>query len=295
MNLKMKTKRCLVGLGFVSPFIIGLFLIFIPSFIKATIFSFFDIIMKKDGYELVNVGIKYYQKALTGNAWFTQELIETVWQMLLNVPLIIAFSFFVSCLVNRKFKGRAFVRMVLFLPVIVSTGVILKVDTTFSGMSEVVQDSEMMNAIASFNIVDMFLKIGLPESIAAYISEAMARIYEIITQSGVQILVLLAALQTISPSLYEASTMEGATAWENFWKVTFPMLSPYLLTCAVYTIIDSLSSYTSPVLSVITDTAQGTNANLSYSIAMSFIFFGVALVILAIFGLIFSRKVFYNN
>lgn len=295
MRLKMKTKRSLVGVGFVAPFIIGLLLIFLPSFIKATVFSFSDIIMKKNGYELVSVGIKYYEKAIKGNAWFLQELIDTIWQMLINVPLIIAFSFFVSCLINREFKGRAFVRMVLFLPVIVSTGVILKVDTVFSGMSDAVQDSEMMNAIASFDIIDMFLKIGLPETIATYISEAMARIYEIITQSGVQILVLLAALQTISPSLYEASTMEGATSWENFWKVTFPMLSPYLLTCAVYTIIDSLSSYSSPVLEVITDTAQGTNANLSYSIAMSFIFFGIALVILAVFSLIFSRKVFYNN
>lgn len=295
MKIKMKTKRSLVGITFVLPFIIGLLLIFIPSFIRAGLFSFSDIIMKKNGYEMVFVGIKYYRKSFSENAWFVEKLIQTFWQMLINVPLIIAFSFFVSCLINRKFKGRALVRMILFLPVIISTGVILKVDTSFSGMNEAVQDSEMMSAIASFDIVDIFLKIGLPETVADYISEAMTRIYEIITQSGVQILVLLAALQTIPPSLYEVSAMEGATSWESFWKVTFPMLSPYLLTCAVYSIIDSLSSYNSPVLEVITQTSQGTNANLSYGIAMSFIFFGVSLAVLALFGMLFSRKVFYNN
>ena len=88
--------------------------------------------------------------------------------------------------------------------------------------------------------------------------------------SRVQILIFLAALQTISPSIYEAATMDGATAWEKFWKVTFPMLSPYILTNTVYTLIELISSDRSPVLSTIVKTAQN-NINYSLSTAMAFL------------------------
>jgi len=226
--------------------------------------------------------------------WFVQELVATIWQMIINVPLIIAFSCLMAGMINQNFKGRTFVRAVLFLPVIISAGVVLKVDTSGSVMG-ISQSGEIADAVASMDIANLFLKIGFPEQFVTEISEIIDRIYEVITQSGVQILVLLAALQTMSPSLYEASSMEGATPWENFWKITFPMLSPYMLTCAVYTIIDSLASYNSPIMRVITETAQGSNANMSYSIAMAFIFFGVSSAILAAFVVLISRVVFYYD
>lgn len=293
-RMTMKNKRAVVGLLFIAPFIIGLLIIFIPSLVKAILFSFSDIIIRGNGYVLENVGLKYYKDAFVDNAWFVQELVATIWQMIINVPLIIAFSCLMAGMINQNFKGRTFVRAVLFLPVIISAGVVLKVDTSGSVMG-ISQSGEIADAVASMDIANLFLKIGFPEQFVTEISEIIDRIYEVITQSGVQILVLLAALQTMSSSLYEASSMEGATPWENFWKITFPMLSPYMLTCAVYTIIDSLASYNSPIMRVITETAQGSNANMSYSIAMAFIFFGVSSAILAAFVVMISRVVFYYD
>jgi len=293
-RMTMKNKRAVVGLLFIAPFIIGLLIIFIPSLVKAILFSFSDIIIRGNGYVLEDVGLKYYKDAFIDNAWFVQELVATIWQMIINVPLIIAFSCLMAGMINQNFKGRTFVRAVLFLPVIISAGVVLKVDTSGSVMG-ISQSGEIADAVASMDIANLFLKIGFPEQFVTEISEIIDRIYEVITQSGVQILVLLAALQTMSPSLYEASSMEGATPWENFWKITFPMLSPYMLTCAVYTIIDSLASYNSPIMRVITETAQGSNANMSYSIAMAFIFFGVSSAILAAFVVLISRVVFYYD
>ena len=149
-------------------------------------------------------------------------------------------------------------------------------------------------SVSTVDLSNLLISIGLPTAIIGYLSQAVSHLYEVINSSGVQILIFLAALQTISPSIYEAATMDGATAWEKFWKVTFPMLSPYILTNTVYTLIDLLSSDRSTVLSVIIQTAQG-NLNYSLSTAMAFIFFAVVIVILGVFVGLISRLVFYYD
>ena len=292
MKISMKQKKALAGLGFVSPLVIGLLIIFIPSIVKALIFSVSNININSLGYTLENVGVTHFKNALQDNPLFVQELVASIWNMVLNVPLIIAFSFFMAGILNQNFHGRTFIRAILFLPVIVSAGVIVKLDD-LDLIAGIVQSGQVAEAVASIDITKMFLTVGIPPQFVTYIAEAVSRIYQVITDAGVQILIFLAALQTIPISLYEASTIEGATSWENFWKITFPMLSPYILTNAVYSVIDSLASYKSPVMQVITDMAQGSNSNMPYSIAMAFLFFATVVVILVLFVFLISRVVFY--
>ena len=104
----------------------------------------------------------------------------------------------------------------------------------------------------------------------------------------------VAALTSIDPTLYEAADIDGATGWAKFWKVTFPMLSPYILTNTVYTLIDLITSDRSTVLATIVNTAQS-NINYSLSTAMAFLFFGVVVIILAAFVFVISRIVFYYD
>lgn len=293
MRITMRQKKALVGLGFVSPLIIGLALILIPSLIRAVIFSLNEINIRAGGYTLDYVGLQFYNYAFKKDPWYVRELVATITNMLVNVPLIIAFSFFISSILNQQFRGRTFVRGVLFLPVIITAGVISKLDDleVITGLS---QSGSVVEAITSIDLTNTLLLVGVPPQFVTYVTDVISRIYQVITDSGVQILVFLAALQTIPPSLFEASTIEGATGWENFWKITFPMLSPYILTNAVYSIIDSLGSYKSPVMQVI-NYYGSTKSELSYSIAMAFIFFSAAALILALFVFLISRIVFYYD
>jgi len=146
--------------------------------------------------------------------------------------------------------------------------------------------------LQSIELKVMLMDVGVSETIVNYLTSAVDRIYEIITQSGVQILIFLAGLQSISPSLYEASKIEGATGYEAFWKITFPMVSPLILTNLVYTIIDSFMN--NAITQMINTTAFQT-LDFGLSSAMSWIYFGLIAVILAVSTYIVSRRVFYHD
>lgn len=300
MKLKYRTRRALAGYAFISPFIVGFLCLFAYAVVMAIVYSFNKIVITPTGYELQGVGWKYYLDALTVHTWYNRTLVTSVTNMLTNVPMILIFSFFISCLLNQKFKGRTAARAIFFLPVILSAGVIVKIDNMDLVNSAVLHGTAQEGTMASqvsgmFDISGALMGFGFPTQVVTFIQTTISNIYGIITDSGVQILVFLAALQSIPSSLYEASSIEGATAWENFWKITFPMLSPYILTNVVYSIVDYFSSYKNGVISVIMYTAQSGEKDLSYSMAMAVIYFAVVSVILAIVIGFLSRLVYYED
>lgn len=136
------------------------------------------------------------------------------------------------------------------------------------------------------------LQAGVSETIVNYLTGAVDRIYEIVSQSGVQILIFLAGIQTISPQLYEASKMEGATGYEAFWKITFPMVSPLILVNMIYTIIDSFSRNE---LTDLIKTTGFVQFDFGLSSAMAWIYFLAISIILLISTYFVSRKVFYHE
>lgn len=292
-RITLAKQKSIAGFAFISPFLIGIILVFIPSLIKAFSFSINELKISPSGYSLQFAGLEFYKEALFEHASYSKQLIESVVDMLVNIPLVIIFSFFISNILNMNFKGRAAVRSILFLPVIVSSGVIITLNSV-AIVNGVMTSGSGGESISTVDLSNLLVTLGLPTGIISYLSQAVSHLYEVINSSGVQILIFLAALQTISPSIYEAATMDGATAWEKFWKVTFPMLSPYILTNTVYTLIDLITSDRSTVLSTIVSTAQ-TNINYSLSTAMAFLFFGVVVIILVAFVLVISRIVFYYD
>ena len=292
-RLTLAKQRSIAGLAFISPFLIGIALVFIPSLVKAFSFSINELKISPSGYSLQFAGLEFYKEALLEHATYPKQLIESVVNMLINIPLVIIFSFFISNILNMSFKGRAIVRSILFLPVIVSSGVIITLNSV-AVVNGVLTSGSGGESISTVDLSNLLVTLGLPTGIISYLYQAVTHLYEVINSSGVQILIFLAALQTISPSIYEAATMDGATSWEKFWKVTFPMLSPYILTNTVYTLIDLITSDRSTVLATIVNTAQS-NINYSLSTAMAFLFFGVVVIILAAFVFVISRIVFYYD
>lgn len=297
-QLSLEQKKAWTGVLFATPLIIGLILLFILPLVQSLRYSFSSIQLTEGGFAVVYKGIGNYASLFTTNPDYPRKLTESVVNMVVNVPIIIIFSLFAAMLLNQKFRGRAFARAVFFLPVILTSSAIAGISISFfvggmtmggaGGGAGAGQESIMK----SVELKKMLLDSGLAPSIVGYLTGAVDRIYDIISASGVQILIFLAGLQSISTSLYEASKIEGATGYEIFWKVTFPMMTPLILTNVVYSIIDSFS------MSAVNDLINQAAFSLfdfGLSAAMSWVFFLVVAVILSVSVGLISRKVFYYD
>jgi ABC-type sugar transport system permease subunit len=293
-GLNLNRKRAMMGYLFVLPFIIGLITFFLVPLIQSFIFSINKLEVVEGGYNLLPVGLSNYNRALRVHATYARDLVESVLYMLTNVPLIIIFSFFAANLLNQKFKGRSLARAIFFLPVILTSGVMLVIDSVDLLQSSLgmTQTDGQEGAFRAVELARLLLRSRLSPTFIDYIISAVDRIYEIVSASGVQILVFLAGLQSISPSLFEASNIEGATGWENFWKITFPMVSPLILVNTVYSIIDSLTNSSNVVMGMIRDTAFASN-DYGLSSAMAWLYFLAILVIVGIVVKLVSKVVFY--
>lgn len=293
-GLNLNRKRAMIGYLFVLPFIIGLITFFLVPLIQSFIFSINKLEVVEGGYNLLPVGLSNYNRALRVHATYARDLVESVLYMLTNVPLIIIFSFFAANLLNQKFKGRSLARAIFFLPVILTSGVMLVIDSgdLLQSSLGMTQTDGQEGAFRAVELARLLLRSRLSPTFIDYIMSAVDRIYEIVSASGVQILVFLAGLQSISPSLFEASNIEGATGWENFWKITFPMVSPLILVNTVYSIIDSLTNSSNVVMGMIRDTAFASN-DFGLSSAMAWLYFLAILVIVGIVVKLVSKVVFY--
>lgn len=295
-KLTIEQKRGLMGFMFVMPWLIGFLFLFAVPLIDSFRYSMSDLKID-NGLTLTYQGLKNYQVALLENAVFNRALTEAVLDMVINVPLILFFSLFTAVLLNQKFRGRALARAIFFLPVILASGVISNLETN-SFMTQIMQsvtkggEDTGFNLLQSFELERLLIESGLNLTVVQYLTGAVDRIYEIISDSGVQILIFLAGLQSISPSLYEASKIEGATGYEAFWKITFPMVTPLILTNTVYSIIDSFTN--NQTTQIINDIAF-TQLNFGLSAAMSWLYLSVVAVILFICAALISKKVFYYD
>ena len=302
MKLKKKMtlsrKRSLVGLLFIAPWLIG-FLSYYANGLINTVAMAFSVVQKNENGGFTNVfcGIENFVYAFKKDAAFNQILTASIWDILIDVPLIIFFSLFLAIILNGKFKGRTIFRAILFLPVIMGAGVIVEtIDAAqaavsggldaVSGSMAIVQETGMTQ------ILKAFVEFGVPEELITYLSQAVERIFTVVRASGVQTIIFIAALQSISGSLYEVAKMEGATAYETFWKVTMPMVSPMILTNVVYTIV---ASFTNSEIIEKAEEMAFKSFNYGLSSAMSLISTVVVCGLLLIIGWLISKKVFYYN
>lgn len=296
IKLTLNRKRSLLGIAFIAPWLLGFIFLFATPLIQSIRFSLSKLVVAPGGYELQFRGWSNFSDALFVDANFNRILTQSISEMALNVPMILFFSLFSATLLNQKYRGRVLARAIFFLPVILASNAVAAAES--SGLINLMGDASVVNEMGEttsvYNISSMVMmlrEVGLPLSFIDYIIEAVMRIYDIITSSGVQILIFLAALQSVPGTMYEVAKMEGATAYESFWKITFPMVSPLILTNVIYTIIDSFTG--SEVTDLIYTTAFKTQ-NFGLSSAMSWIYTIVVSVILIIIGVVLSKRVHYN-
>lgn len=297
-SISLDKKRGMVGYLFILPWIVGFLLLLAYPFLQSIRLSFSRVEVTPGGYDLLGVGSTNYSEMLFVHANYVRIVTESLLDTIANVPLILIFSLFAASLVQHEFRGRTLTRAIFFLPVILGSGVVLRLqeaDWMNQIMQAAIRESDLDGlGLQSVNLRTLLLQSGLNQTFVTYITDAVDRIFEIISASGVQILVFLAGLQSISPSLYEAAKMEGATGWEMFWKVTFPVLSPLILANSVYTIIDSFTRHDNETMELVRDVAFA-RSNYGLSAAMAWGYFILIAIVLAVIFFIGSRSVFYQE
>ena len=296
-RLTLSRKKAMMGMLFILPWFIGFTFLFASPLLQSLRYSFSRLKVEASGLSFEWLGLANYMEAFTVHPTFNRILYNSVVDMVVNVPLIIFFSLFIATVLNQKFVGRSIARAIFFLPVIVTTGVISSLDWA-DFMGQAAQGAALgeaggaLSALQNFQLELLLVQMGMPSSFVGYLADAVSRIYEIISASGVQIIIFLAGLQSISPQQYEASRMEGATAYDNFWKITFPQMTPLILTNTIYSIIDSFLN--SPMSNLLQDTSFKLY-NFGLSAAMSWVYFLIILLILGLFTMLISRRVFYYD
>jgi len=288
-------QKALWGSLYVFPWLLGFVFFFAVPIVLSFRYSLSRIDASAEGMSIQFVGLANYREALLVNPNFNRTLAESVTNMVVNVPLIIIFSLFLAVLLNQKFVGRALARAIFFLPVILASGIIANLESSSlvqAVMNQNASSGGPIHMLRSFELERMMLEVGVSETIVEYLTGAVDRIYQIISESGVQILIFLAGIQTISPQLYEAAKIEGATGYEAFWKITFPMVSPLILVNVIYTIIDSFSRNAMTDLII---TTGFNNFNFGLSSAMAWIYFAIIMLILLVTTYFVSRRVFYQE
>ena len=291
-------RRAITGLLFVSPWLIGFLTYYVGSLYQTMYMAFSDVSQAETGGFVSTLkGIDNFKYAFMVDADFNQILVTSVKDILIDVPLIIFFSLFLAVILNGKFKGRTLFRALLFLPVIMGSGIIVNAldaaqQTMSGGLSAMSGDMAVIKDSAMTQVLSAFVEFGIPMKLITYLSQAVERIFTVVRASGVQTIIFIAALQSISSSLYEVAKIEGATTYETFWKITFPMVSPMILTNVVYTIVASFTNS-----EIIKKAEEMAFVNFEYGIssAMSLISTIVVCTILLLLGWIISKKVFYYN
>ena len=298
-------RKARAGWVFVLPFVIGFVLVYFPILIDSIRFSFYHLKSQAGGGMILEwVGLDNYNQALFVNPNFVQTLISGLGQMAFDIPAIVIFSLFMAGLLNTKMVGRAAFRAILFVPVILSTGLIDSLDAQNSSMLGYVGgdgniddgmqgESAADQLISAADITRLFSNMKIGTGLVSYITTLVNDIYNIVNDAGVQLLIFLAGLQSISPAIYESCSIDGATAWETFWKVTFPMISPMILVNAVYTVIDSFTKADNSVMSYIQ--SYYTTKSPTVATAMAWVYFLVVVAIVAAVAGLIKTFVFYQR
>jgi len=299
-GIALSTKKGRAGYFFLLPIIIGLIFIFLPALFNSLIYSFNNVTIEFNNIAKEFVGIDNYKNAFLADATFVSTLMSALKGIFLDSTVIILFSFFMSNVLNQKFLGRGLSRTIFFLPVVLAVGIVADMEDAnemYNAMSLVEETTasggfDQMGMATFFGVQRLLNIMGLPPSMVTIIQMIITNMYDILNSSGVQILIFLSALQAINPSVFEAAKVEGATKWEEFWKITFPMLTPSLLVCVVYTVI---STFTNPIYGVM-DYIQDkgfSNGQMGYASALSWIYFIIIIVVLGIVAGIISKRVTY--
>ena len=289
-HLTIEGRKALSGRLFILPFTVGFILFFLKPALESLLFVFNDVSQKVGGFTMEFVGMKNLKYIFLTDPDFNKNLVSSMTSLLYKVPVIIIASLFFAVVLNAKFRGRTLVRAIFFLPVIIASGVVMEIINSDTFATSLISSSEGMKSTvtaSSYGLTSLLVDMGVSEKVVSYFSYISSNLYDLMWRTGIQMIIFLAALQSISPVLYEASSMEGASAWENFWMITIPMISPMILINVIYTIIDTFTDSANVVMNQINSVFA--DQQYDRAAAMSWVYFLVIGLLLALVLFISTR------
>lgn len=295
-RLSYERRKGLYGYGFIGIWMLGTIYFFLAPLIESLIYSFNETKVQPGGMEMKFIGWQNYINAFRKDQDYSLALVEMLKSTALRTPLILIFSIFIAIILNQKFRGRTFARAVFFLPVIIATGPVIDIINGNMSTGGYAGGSEQFSSMFEADLVDQLLNFlgiyNISEKLTNTINSLTTDIFNLVWNSGIQILLILSALQGISPAAKEAAQIEGATSWEFFWKVTLPHISPMILASVVYTVVDSFVDPQNGVMTIVLN--KSTNWEHGYSAAMAWAYFAIIAVCLAIIVAIINKFVYYE-
>lgn len=306
-KIPYEKKKGLYGYGFIALWAVGTLWLFVMPVITSLWYSLCSTSLEDKASALekgmTHAGVytewnnfNNFVKAFTLDANYMPKLTESLSTILPQTLVILIFSLFIAVILNQKFRGRTLARAIFFLPVLIATGPVITVingDMASQGISDASQFSTLFETDLVSELMEFIGIYNINQTFTDVIQSITSDVLNLVWNSGIQILIFLSALQTIPPSAKEAASMEGATAWEFFWKITFPYISPMILANLVYTVIDAFVSTDNVVMEYVLQ--QASNWEYGYSAALAWIYFAIIGASLGLICLIVNRFVFYEN
>ena len=284
-------RESLWGYFFIFPWLVGICVFFLSGVADSLLYSFYNLKLD-NGLQLIPLtgedalGNTVYTPLANYISVFNKELNYPVTlanfavSLVLQLPVIIAFSLIIALMLNGRIRGRGFFRTIFFLPVIIATGPVMN-QLTAQGVSSV--------PMVSQNVITSVLA-GMPEFIVTPISDLFSQLILILWNSGIQILIFLAGLQKVPTAMYEAAKIDGASGWETFWKITLPTLRSMILLNSIYTVVTLATGSTNPIIDLIYNATYAVTKGYSYAAAMTWMYTVIVAILLLITFLIIRER-----
>ena len=290
-QLSLKAQHAKWAWVFLAPWLLGILVFFVWPMAQSVIYSFSRLTVTSSGFQLDWVGSENYTYLFTKDTFFLPNLTQALGEVVPSVLMITAFSLFIAVILKENFVGRSAARTVFFFPVMIASGVIITILKEQVMMSVSTSDDTAAYLFQAPDLVKTFATFGLPEFVLTSITDIVNGFFDLTWKSGVQMLLLLSAINNIPQSFYEAAVLDGAGAWVKFWKITFPAITPSLLVVIIYTVIDSFLDYDNLVMEMIRDYYQ--NNNYTYSATIGVIYFVCILAFVGLVSLVMRKLVVY--
>lgn len=279
------------GLLFVFPFIIGFIWLFMKPLLESLNYTFHRVTMGTDSLVLTPIGFENWKYMATTDAEFIKKLITMTSGMLVEILVIMFISIFLAVLLVDKFPGRLFFRTALFLPMIFGAAPIMSAFRTLGGDNQMEAQGNafvtMSGEMTGF-VNEIISSFGILTPIIEKFTVYAGTLFNLVWDTSLQIVIFIIGLQAIPSHLYEVAKMEGATKWETFWKITFPLLTPSILLCLVYSVINYFNKSTNPIVVLIDGNMT---ARLDYACTQSWAYAIMIFAVVLVINAFMSRKV----
>jgi multiple sugar transport system permease protein len=272
-----KQENTFAGYFFAAPWIVG-FLIFVVVPLGFSLYWSFTNYRIASGEPVKWMGIDNYRTILLKDSSFRASIINTLYLTIIGLPLEMGVALLLAVLLNQQMRGERVFRMSFYLPVILGfntavllcwrlmlntgTGIInqiIRAVMTIPAFSYLVRGLIFVQEVTSafflglntgkYSLLQKVIAAGFPAAnrvplwVQSPLWTKMSVVLLMVWGCGAMMLIFLAGLNNIPRELHEAAEVDGATGWQRFWKISFPLLTPYIFYNLVVGMIAALQIF----------------------------------------------------